>query len=98
MVEVEDVKNLNYKKKLTFLRLSRLALIMLFSFFVLFFIGLNSDYLIKPIIKYICLTILMVSFVLFIVYTIKYFKIKDVKLPKKRFIMNTLTSLYCRCS
>ncbi len=97
MVEVNIKENLNYKKKKTYLRISRLFIILLFSFFVLFFIGLNSDYLIKNVIKYICLGLSVISLVFFIIFIVKYFRIKDVKLNKKRYIMNTLSTLYCVC-
>ena len=95
MIEVDRKNDVNYKKKLSLLRKSRLAIIMLFSFFVLFFIGLNSNYLIKTIIKYICLVFCIISLALSILFIIKYFKIKDIKLTKKRHIMNVLTTIYC---
>ena len=95
MMEVEGKKN--YKKKLKTLRLSRLAIFLLFSFFVLFYIGLKSDYLIKTFIKYICLGICIISLILFIIFIIKYFKIKGIKLKAKRHILNVLTGLYCAC-
>lgn len=95
MVEIDNKNNLEYKKKLSFLRISRLGAILLFSFFVLFYIGLNSDYLIKTIIKYICLVLCMVSLVLFVIFILKYTKMKDIKLKAKRHIMNVLTCIYC---
>ena len=73
MVEEVGIKKTSYKKKLSFLRISRFAVIMLFTFFVLFYIGLNSDYLIKDIIKYICLALGIISLVFFILFLIKYF-------------------------
>ena len=98
MVEEVGIKKTSYKKKLFFLRISRFAVIMLFTFFVLFYIGLNSDYLIKGIIKYICLTLGIISLVFLILFLVKYFKFKGIKLKKRRHFMNALTSLYCICS
>ena len=95
MIEVSSKSN--YKNKLSFLRISRFALIMMFSFFVLFYIGLNSDYLIKNIIKYICLALCIGSLILFIVFLVKYFKSKGIKLKKRRHIMNFLVSVYSIC-
>ena len=97
MIEVNDSKNLNYKKKMFSLRISRLAIILLFSFFVLFYIGLNSDYLVKSFIKYICLVLCVLCLIVFVIFIIKYINIKNVKLRAKRYIMNVLTILYCIC-
>ncbi len=97
MIEVNDSKNLNYKKKMFSLRISRLAIILLFSFFVLFYIGLNSDYLVKSFIKYICLVLCVLCLIVFVIFVIKYINIKNVKLKAKRYIMNVLTILYCIC-
>ena len=95
MIEVESKDNLRYKKKLSSLRLSRLMVILLFTFFVLFFIGLNSSYLIKPVIKYICFGLSIIFFVLFIAKMADYFGYKNVKLKAKRHILNIITTLYC---
>lgn len=97
MIEVNDSKNLNYKKKMFSLRISRLTIILLFSFFVLFYIGLNSDYLVKSFIKYICLVLCVLCLIVFVIFIIKYINIKNVKLKAKRYIMNVLTILYCIC-
>ena len=97
MIEVNDSKNLNYKKKMFSLRISRLAIILLFSFFVLFYIDLNSDYLVKSFIKYICLVLCVLCLIVFVIFIIKYINIKNVKLRAKRYIMNVLTILYCIC-
>ena len=97
MIEVSNSKNSNYKKKMFSLRISRLAIILLFSFFVLFYIGLNSDYLVKSFIKYICLVLCVLCLIVFVIFIIKYINIKNVKLRAKRYIMNVLTILYCIC-
>ena len=97
MIEVSNSKNSNYKKKMFSLRISRLAIILLFSFFVLFYIGLNSDYLVKSFIKYICLVLCVLCLIVFVIFVIKYINIKNVKLKAKRYIMNVLTILYCIC-
>ena len=97
MIERNSKENLKYKKKKSFLRISRLAVILLYTFFVLFIIGYNSDYLINKTLKYTFLLLGIVSFILFIFFISKYFNIRNIKLSAKRHIMTALTTIYCIC-
>lgn len=87
----------DYKNKISRLWKVRLSLVLLFSFFVLSFIGYNSSYLIKNFVMYICIILTIVFLVLTIISIIKYFKIKGIRYKLKTHFMNAIVYLYCTC-
>lgn len=82
--------------KMFMLSMCRLFLILTFTFFAVFFIGLNSSFFIKSFIKYVSLGLTIISFACLIVFFIKYKKINS-ELKKSR-LMNILSIAYCCCA
>lgn len=83
------------RKKL--ILLIRIFLIVCFTFFTLFYIGLNSEYLIKKILKYVCLFVGIISILVCIFLIIMCIKNKYKSETKKEKILNILSVTYCLC-
>lgn len=95
--EKEDEYERDYNNKVFNLRLTRFFLLSTFAFFALFFIGINSSFLIKKIIMFASLGGCVISFILFMIFLIKYFSKKTIKLPGKVWFFNSISGLLCVC-
>jgi len=85
------------KEKTFYLKICGISLISFFTFMTLFYIGLNSTYLIKTIVRYGCLLLSIVSIVFFTIFIIKYKQNTKAKLNKKTKILGSLSIAYSIC-
>ncbi|MBQ7240221.1 MAG: phosphodiester glycosidase family protein [Bacilli bacterium] len=93
--KLEKLKKLLLKKKQSKLRLSRFFLIINSTFLVLFIISCHSNYLFNSVCKWIFFILFIISFIAFLYFIVGYVKLDtNLKLPLKRWILNTITILY----